>query len=85
MAKNLTRTIKVTEVTLKGVNHLTEAVEEYRLEVAGTFKDSKQLEKAVRKALPSDFTMMYITETHPAAHKYIISEAAFVEAATKLN
>ena len=85
MAKKLIRTIKCTEVTLKGVNHLTEQVETMLLEVAGTFKDDKALEKAVRKVLPSDFTMMYITDSKEAAHKYVITEQEFLAHATRID
>lgn len=85
MAKKLIRTIKVTEVTLKAVNNLTESVEELLLEVPGAYKDDKSLEKAVKKNLPDSVTMMYIKSTNVAEHKYVITEAEFLAHATKMN
>ena len=74
MAKKLTRTLTVTEVTVKGVNHLTEQVEEYCYEVPGKYKDDKALEKAVKKTLPDGITFMYIMSKNEEPHKYVATE-----------
>ena len=85
MAKKLIRTVKVTEVTLKAVNNLTESVEELLLEVPGEYKDDKALEKAVKKNLPDSITLMYIKSSTVVEHKYTITEAEFLAHATKVN
>lgn len=50
----VTRTIQSTKVTLMVANTETATIEDYELELAGTFKDEKAIMEAVEKAITDE-------------------------------
>lgn len=83
----VTRTITSTEVSIMLVNLETAEVENKTLELGGTFKDEKAIEKAIEKrgVLPSTQKCVQIISSKQNEKIYGMSEQEFMEYAYILD
>ena len=83
----VTRTITSTEVTIMLVNLDTAEVENKALELSGSFKDFKSIEKAIekRKVLETNEKLVQILSSEQKEQIYGMPEQKFMELASILD
>lgn len=86
MGKQITRTVPVTEVECLLCDTEQEGMVTLSLELHGSFKTYKALEKAVRKTIEdTPYVLLKIKDAKSYNAKYGMDTQTFIENATKLD